>query len=137
MLNEFIPTLESLEAQSAAAIQFLKDQKIADKKKLAPYLENAAKASNVKWLAVRLRLNHLISTAMKASERAEQDTKKEEEARQQGKETKEMAAPDKQETDSEKRNAANEEGPSTEQKTSPNTDNTSRQLKEEPKTEAA
>ena len=54
LLDEFIPTLESLEAQSTAALQFLKDQGKTNGKKLAPYLEDAAKAGNVRWLAVRL-----------------------------------------------------------------------------------
>src|SRR5207237_4417581 len=77
LLDEFIPTLESLEAQSMAAIQFLKDQGKTNEKKLTPYLENAAKASNVKWLAVRLRLNHLISSTIKNSQRAEEDNPEE------------------------------------------------------------
>ena len=69
LLDEFIPTLEALETQNLAILQFLKDKGIADDEQLAPYLNQAANASNVKWLAAKLRINHLISSAFKAAER--------------------------------------------------------------------
>lgn len=137
LLDEFIPTLESLEAQSTAALQFLKDQGKTNGKKLAPYLEDAAKAGNVRWLAVRLRLNHLISSAMKAEERAEQDSPKKEKPLQLDKEPKEMAAQDKEETNPEKETFANEEESSSEQKAPRNTENKTNPAKEGPHTEAA
>jgi hypothetical protein len=72
LLDEFLPTLEVLDTENTAILQFLKDKGIADEEQLAPYLEQAAKASDVKWRATRLRLNHLISSAAKAAERTTQ-----------------------------------------------------------------
>ena len=70
LLDEFLPTLEALETKNTAITQFLKDKGIFDDEQLAPYIEQAGNASNVKWRATRLRLNHLISFAAKAAERA-------------------------------------------------------------------
>jgi hypothetical protein len=92
LLDEFLPALEVLDTENTAILQFLKDKGIADDEQLAPYLEQAAKASDVKWRATRLRLNHLISSAAKA---AEHTTKKESEKVQTKSEKadKESAAP--------------------------------------------
>ena len=57
LLDEFLPTLEVLDTENTAILQFLKDKGIADEEQLAPYLEQAAKASDVKWRATRLRLD--------------------------------------------------------------------------------
>ena len=69
ILHELFSSLEALDTQSAALLQFLKDKGIATEKELAPYLEQAGNASNVRWLAARVRVDHLISSAMKAPER--------------------------------------------------------------------
>lgn len=66
ILDELISSLEPLEAQNRALIQFVKDKGIASDDVLAPYLERAANASNVRWRAFRLRTLSLISSAMKA-----------------------------------------------------------------------
>jgi hypothetical protein len=69
LLDELLSALERLETQNLAVLQFLKDQKKgADK--LAPYLEQAEKASGVKWMATRARLNHLLERAAGEAERA-------------------------------------------------------------------
>jgi hypothetical protein len=69
MLDEVLSALERLETQNTAVFQFLRDQKKgADK--LAPYLEQAEKASSVKWMATRARLNHLLDGAAREAERA-------------------------------------------------------------------
>jgi hypothetical protein len=68
LLDELLSALERLEAQNLAVLQFLKDQKKgADK--LAPYLEQAEKTSSVKWMATRVRMNHLLDAAAKEAER--------------------------------------------------------------------
>lgn len=61
VLNELFSHLERLETQSEAILQFLKEKKRVTDKQLSPYLEQAANASNVKWRAARVRIDHLLS----------------------------------------------------------------------------
>ena len=68
ILNDLIPSLEALETKSTAVLEFLKKEGIASDEKLAPYLEQAASASNVRWLAVRVRMERLLSSVEKQSE---------------------------------------------------------------------
>jgi hypothetical protein len=75
ILDDLIPSLEALEAKSTAVLEFLKGEGIASDEKLAPYLEQAVNASNVRWLGVRVRIEHLLSAAEKDS--AEKRTDKE------------------------------------------------------------
>lgn len=67
MLDELIPSLKALDTQSAAVLEFLKHEGIASDEKLAPYLQQAASASNVRWLGVRVRIERLLSFAEKDS----------------------------------------------------------------------
>jgi hypothetical protein len=60
VLNELFSHLERLETQNEAILQFLKEKKRVTDKQLAPYLEQAGNASSVKWLAARVRINHLL-----------------------------------------------------------------------------
>ena len=73
ILDELFSSLEALETRSAAVLQFLKDTGIAKAEELAPYLEQAGNASSVRWLAARVRIEHLLAGAMKSAE----DTTKE------------------------------------------------------------
>jgi hypothetical protein len=61
VLNELLPYFEAIDTQNAAIVQFLKDKRVVSDEQLAPYLERAAKASNVKWLGARLRMGRLFS----------------------------------------------------------------------------
>ena len=72
ILHELFASLEALDTQSTAILQFLKDKGIANEE--ASHLEQAGKGSSVRWLAVRVRMNYLLSSALKT---AEQDAKKE------------------------------------------------------------
>jgi hypothetical protein len=74
ILHELFPAFEALETQSAALLQLLKDKGIANEEELAAHFEQAGKASSVRWLAVRVRIDYLLSSAMKT---AEQDVKRE------------------------------------------------------------
>jgi hypothetical protein len=67
ILDDLIPSLEELEANSTAVLEFLKHEGIASDEKLAPYLEQAAGSSNVRWLGVRVRIERLLAAAEKDS----------------------------------------------------------------------
>ena len=62
-------SLETLETRSTAILQLLKDKGLAREQELARYLEQAGNASNVRWRAARVRIDHLVSSAVKAAER--------------------------------------------------------------------
>jgi hypothetical protein len=69
ILHELFPAFEALETQSAALLQLLKDKGLANEEELAAHFEQAGKASSVRWLAVRVRIDYLLSSATKTAER--------------------------------------------------------------------
>ena len=73
MLDELIPSLKALDTQSAAVLEFLKHEGIASDEKLAPYLQQAASASNVRWLGVRVRIERLLSFTQNDSAEKQSD----------------------------------------------------------------
>lgn len=70
LLNELGSSIEKLETQNAALLQFLKDKGVVAEAEFAPYLEQAGKASSVRWRAARVRLEYLISGEQQAEEKA-------------------------------------------------------------------
>lgn len=68
MLDELAPTFEAIESRSDAILKFLKDKNLATEDQLAPYLEQAAAASSVKWRALRVRMGRLLALAEKSDE---------------------------------------------------------------------
>jgi hypothetical protein len=96
ILHELFASLEALDTQTSAIRQFLKDKGIATEQELAPYLEQAGNASGVRWLAVRVRIDHLLSSAMKSADQNAKDAKKDSSQSAENKNEKEAnAAPDK------------------------------------------
>ena len=61
ILDELFSSLEVLETQTAAVQQFLKEKVGSSDEQLAPYLEQAGKASSIKRRAARVRIDYLIS----------------------------------------------------------------------------
>jgi hypothetical protein len=70
ILHDLFSSLEALEAQSGAILQFLKEKGIASDKELAVHFERAGNASSVRWRGVRARIDHLLSSALKGAEEA-------------------------------------------------------------------
>jgi hypothetical protein len=118
VLDEFLPVFEAVESKSAAILQFLKAEGIASEEKLAPYLVEAGNASNVRWLALRLRLNRLLSSALQTPEK----TVKPQPAEAEAKEKNERAAESSEETTPEQ----SQKGAQGAERTAEQADNTQR-----------
>jgi hypothetical protein len=80
VLSELFALLEAQETNSAALLQLLKDQGIASDEKLSTYLDQAARASNVKWRAARMRMEYLLTPTQK--ETADKDKSKQAEPKE-------------------------------------------------------
>lgn len=62
IFDDLFRHLEVLETQSGAILQILKDRGVVDEQQFAAYLEKAAVASDVKWRAARVRMEHLLTS---------------------------------------------------------------------------
>ena len=112
LMDEMIPSLEALETQNAAILEFLKDKKITTDETLAPYLERAGNASNVRWRASRLRITSMLSSAMRSDEQSAQQEKEASDKEADSKEQNQAQAQHKEkETDAVKEQAAEKEKP--------------------------
>jgi hypothetical protein len=78
IVDEVLSSLEPRDTQGAALVQFLKAKGIAGDEELAPYLKQAENASNVRWMAARVRIKSLISSAMKEFDTKPAETNAEE-----------------------------------------------------------
>jgi hypothetical protein len=86
ILHDVFSSLEALETQNTAILQFLKDKGIATDEELASHLEQAGNAGSVRWRGVRVRADYLFATAIKAAEQAaEKKTQKPAEPEQESK----------------------------------------------------
>ena len=95
ILDDLYSSFEDAETQSAAILLFLKDQGIETEEKLAPYFEQAGRASDVRWRAARVRMASLLASAMKAPEVAAQKQPAEDAAEKQNSAEAATAAKDK------------------------------------------
>jgi hypothetical protein len=68
IFDELLAALEPLETQNAALLQFLKSKGIATDDELAPFFEQAANTAGIRWRAVRVRTNALLTSALKSEE---------------------------------------------------------------------
>ena len=80
VLSELFALLEAQETNSAALLQFLKDEGIVSDEKLSTYLDQAGRASNVKWRAARMRMEYLLTPIQK--ETADKDKSKQPEPKE-------------------------------------------------------
>jgi hypothetical protein len=95
ILVELFSLLETLETQSLALTQFLKDEGIATDEKLAPYLDRAGNASSVKWRAARARMQYLLSPVAKKTHDHEKEKEKEKEKQKNDQEQNKKQEPEK------------------------------------------
>src|SRR6267143_2013350 len=70
IFHDLFSSMEALETQNTAVLQFLKDKGIATNEELASHLEQAGNASSVRWRGVRVRADYLFASAVKAAEQA-------------------------------------------------------------------
>src|SRR5467141_1373920 len=70
IFHDLFSSMEALETQNTAVLQFLKDKGIATDEELASHLEQAGDASSVRWRGVRVRADYLFASAIKAAEQA-------------------------------------------------------------------
>ncbi len=88
LLDELLYAMETLETRCAGILQFLKEENYATDEQLAPFMEQAANASNVRWRAARLRMTSLLHSAMKdmetSSRKVEPSLKHAEPAKEEG-----------------------------------------------------
>jgi hypothetical protein len=59
--SDLLAYLEFLETQTRALLHLLKDKGIVTEEKLAPYLEQASKESDIRMRAARARIDHLFN----------------------------------------------------------------------------
>jgi hypothetical protein len=69
ILDELFEHLEDVETQSAAILQLLKTKGLATDEELAPHFEQAARATGVRWVAERARIQYLLSSAANSPEK--------------------------------------------------------------------
>ncbi len=60
LLDEVISSFEAQETQSRALLGLLKEKELAGEEEISRQMEQAAKASNVRWRAVRVRMERLL-----------------------------------------------------------------------------
>lgn len=67
VFEEILPYLEVLDAQIGGLVQLLKDKGITTTEEFGQYVQRADKASNVREVSLRVRMEYLFSSAAKRS----------------------------------------------------------------------
>ncbi len=86
IFDEVFTLLEDLETRNAAMLEYMKEQGGVTDEKLAPYLDRAAAASDVRWRAARARMEHLLAPKPKSATEVGKDEKTKEPSQSQPKE---------------------------------------------------
>jgi hypothetical protein len=68
MLQELFSSLETLDAQGAAVLQLVRNKGLATEEEIDKSLKQAGDASSVRWLGVRVRVEHLLAAAAKKTD---------------------------------------------------------------------
>src|SRR3984885_12176755 len=76
IFDELFSSLEDAETRCVGLLEFLKGKGIATDKELAPYLEGAGRASSVRWLAARGRMEYLLSSTKSSEKNEANETEK-------------------------------------------------------------
>jgi hypothetical protein len=85
IFDEVFTLMQDLETRSVAVVEYLQGQGGATDEKLAPYLDRAAAASDVRWRAARARMEHLLAAKPKSSTDVDKDDGAKSAAQQQDK----------------------------------------------------
>ncbi|MGB7640943.1 MAG: hypothetical protein WBL82_06645 [Terriglobales bacterium] len=115
LLHELFSAFEDLETQSAGVLQFLKGKGLATDEEIAPYLQQAADASNVRGRAARVRMEALLASAIADAEE-EFARKAEERARKESTATKQQESDDDKERERNSGDAGEEKNEAAEAK---------------------
>ncbi len=75
ILEEMLPYLEKMDTENTAILQLLKDKKLTTDEGFATYLQQAGNATNIKWLAARVRIEHLLAGIGKEAEKEKEKDK--------------------------------------------------------------
>ena len=105
LVNELTSSVEDIETQQRALVQFLKDRGDFTDEQFAGYLSQAGKASSVRWRAVRVRLDHLLEGEKAREEKAAEAAKEKNQEKE-----KPASAGEKAPETIEKKEAPKEEG---------------------------
>jgi hypothetical protein len=94
IFEEVFMLLGDVETRSAVVLEYLKEQGGATEEKLAPYLNRAAAASDVRLRAARARMEHLLAPKPKSTTDTGKDAKTQGKAQSQNKDAQDQAKKD-------------------------------------------
>jgi hypothetical protein len=75
IFDEVFTLMQDLETRNTALLNYMQEQGGVTDEKLAPYLDQAAAAADVRWRAARARMEHLLAPKPKSATEAGSDEK--------------------------------------------------------------